>query len=120
MFVSEISSLPVRQAPAITYNLSTISARLGTSFASEKWQVGLLTKLIENRGFPKPLPTMRGADIIDHILPRRSRWRRDLVDAWFDGQAEPDALDAVALQEQRAAAARMDAAAAALSGGVAA
>jgi hypothetical protein len=95
MSVALIHSSPVRIGAGSTYDIHYIARRMGQGHASQNWQVAYLTKLIAARGFPAPLPVMHGDEIVDRILPRKSRWLREPVDAWFDGQIPPEALPAI-------------------------
>lgn len=99
MRLATVSQIPVRAATA-TYDIGAITRRMGVDRRSRPWQVRYLTRLIAERGFPKPLPTMYGAAVTDEIKPTWSRWVREAVDAWFDGQLPPSALAAISAAER--------------------
>lgn len=99
MQLSSVSTFPVRAAAAATYDVAAIARRLGVDRRSRPWQVRYVAKLIEERGFPKPLPTMLGDAVTEDIKPTWSRWIREAVDAWFDGQLPPSAVAALTAAE---------------------
>jgi hypothetical protein len=80
-----------------------IRRRLGIQHFKDRRSVSYITKLIEQRGFPKPLPDMstRRAELIDGVTIR-SRWLRPAVEQWLTDYLPRDA--AVAVEEARRAA----------------
>lgn len=98
---------------AHTVTISSIGRRLGVRDMSARRLCGYVTQLIDQRGFPKPLPAYRGKKLHDEVIIH-SRWVKPAVDAWFDTFLPPEALAALDAQARQAAAAEMDAAAAGL------
>jgi hypothetical protein len=75
-----------------------------------------ITLLIDQRGFPPPLPTMvlgRGekpSRLVDGVCSA-SMWSRAAVEAWLDDQLPPGTAAAIDRRAQAAAATEMDGAA---------
>lgn len=81
-----------------------------------------ITLLIEEKGFPPPLPALvtrrrtgkgvkRAADSLAEQVTMNSRWRRAAVEAWLEDFLPPDNAAAVQARSARAAASDMDSAA---------
>lgn len=100
-------------AAVATCGLSYIRQRLGRDDYKSGRMVTYVSRLIEKRGFPQPLPSMsvRKPDLIDGVTVN-SRWLRPAVDQWFDDFLPPAAALALDEAARKAAAADMDAAAA--------
>ncbi|SFR86776.1 hypothetical protein [Sphingomonas jatrophae] len=90
-------SAPLPPRPALTYGMGTIARRLGCDQRSHNWQVNYLRQLIKLEGFPAPLPHPRGTKLLvgAEAVGTHARWQRIAVDAWFDGQLPPGALEAL-------------------------
>lgn len=99
-----------------TCGLFDIIARLGVQRhggrpRSVSWAARYVQALIDDEGFPKPLPLFDRGKLARDIRPR-SRWQRAAVDAWFDEASGPAAAAAIDAAAARDAAAAMDARAA--------
>lgn len=95
--------------PEPTCHLYYVRRRLGREDYGDGRLVTYITKLIDQCGFPKPLPhlAIRKAGLVEHVT-NQSRWLRPAVDQWFDDFLPPEtavALDAAAMA---AAGAEMD------------
>lgn len=91
----------------LTYTLWQTAALVGCKRFGKERLVSYLSALIDQHGFPKPLPAPVKKRAVAEVHPA-SRWRRVAVDHWLDGFLPPDctaALDDAALQ---AAAGAMD------------
>jgi hypothetical protein len=99
-----------------TWSLSAIARLLGVHMRSAKWQARYVEQLIANAQFPRPLPTMRGEQLVQGILPRWSRWMPAAVTAWLGDQIPADAVEAMETAAATEAADRLDAAADTLFG----
>lgn len=87
--------------------------------------VSYVSLLIEQQGFPRPLPCLvtgrrkpgcsaradRPMDSLTHEVTMNSRWQREAVEAWLEDFLPPDNAAAVNAQRERAAANDMDMAA---------
>jgi hypothetical protein len=100
-----------------TCSILEICRRLGRDHYRSGRRVTYLNKLIEQRGFPPPLPDMstRKRDLIADVTVN-SRWIRAAVEAWFDNFMPPEALASIDAAALAAAAAEMDDAAGMLGG----
>jgi hypothetical protein len=75
-----------------------------------------LQDLVDELGFPRPLPHWKwGGGISKDIDARRSRWRREAVIAWLDDYLPPDAALAIDAAAMADAADEMDRAAGSLA-----
>jgi hypothetical protein len=90
-----------------------IQRRAGITDFKSKRTVAYVTKLIEQKGFPRPLPGLntRRAELVDEVTPR-SKWQRPAVDQWFDDWLPPATTAALDEAARAAAASEMDASAA--------
>lgn len=103
-----------------TWSLPAIARLLGVHMRSARWQARYVEQLIANAGFPRPLPAMRGEQLVQDILPRWSRWMPAAVTAWLGDQIPAEAAEALDSEAAIQAADRLDAAADNLFGGDAA
>lgn len=108
-----IPARSVRDADEFTCTLWYIRRRLGHTRYSDRKIVKLVTALIEQRGFPRPLPCLKKGELVDAVIPA-STWQRPAVDTWLDDFLPPAATAALDAAAREAAAADMDAAAATL------
>lgn len=92
-----------------TYGVRDIILRLGQEkhpngrVSSAPWRRKHIAALIKNAGFPHPLPSGSRLTVCN-----RSRWLREAVDQWFEGQNTPEGLAAAHAAAAREAAADMD------------
>jgi hypothetical protein len=85
-----------------------IRRRLGIQHFKDKRSVDYVTKLVDQRGFPRPLPTMstRRAELTDAVTIK-SRWLRPAVEQWLTDYLPRDAAEAVEEAKRAAAAEEM-------------
>lgn len=106
--MSAFSQLLVPNDDPPTCNLHWIGTRLGfdrSPAALEQY----VTCLIEQRGFPRPLPHLRhGGMIADYVSYSRSRWIRLAVVNWLGDFFPPDLCTAIDDCAGQQAAAEMD------------
>lgn len=102
---------PMVQAP--TCDLGYIRRALGKARMSERTFIAFVGALIEQRGFPRPLPDYRRGAIVD-VVTRHSSFYRAAVDCWLDNFLSPEAAAAQTAEAARLAAQDMDANAATL------
>ena len=99
-----------------TVGMSWLKRQLGrTDYRATRF-VRYVELLIDQQGFPPPLPTLRtsrGGQLIDGVVPE-SKWRRAAVLAWLEDFLPPANAGQLAAAEARTAATDMDAAAAGL------
>ena len=96
-----------------TVGIWYIRRRLGRKDYKDRRIVRYVSLLVAEKGFPPPLPCLKGNTLVDEVTTS-SEWLRPAVDAWLDDFLPPDnqmSLDRVAQAE---AAAEMDRAAASL------
>lgn len=110
-----LGAIDAEDADEPTCTLSYIRRRLGRLDFREGRMVKYLGLLIQDRGFPPPLPDMIGSRLVLTVTPR-SRWLRPAVDAWLEDTLPPDNAGQVDHVARQAAAAAMDAAAFNLGG----
>lgn len=119
------SVVPLRTAPEprraeVTWPMYRVAAELGVGKRNARYQRDYLAALIENEGFPQPLPVLVKGALTREISPARSRWIAAAVQAWLDGTLPPGITAAIESIEAHDAADRLDAAADNLFGGDAA
>jgi len=99
----------------ITYGFFTVARFLGVERRSENWKRSYVQALIDQEGFPPPLPMLHAGALSREIYPRKSQWPAVAVAAWFRRQSPAQAVaqieDAEALEAAAAAGSRLDAAA---------
>lgn len=99
---------PVHSDDEPTCNLFYIRRQLGRQNYGERRMVSYVALLIEQHGFPPPLPTL-----VRHKLVRGvtvdSRWHRAAVDAWLGDFLPPANFAQVDRAAMAAAAEEMDA-----------
>jgi hypothetical protein len=90
-------------------SLSYVRTKLGILHFGDRRSIAYVTKLIEQRGFPKPLPGMstRQAKLIDGVTTK-SRWLRVAVDQWFDDYLPREVAASVEEARRVKAGAEMD------------
>lgn len=103
-----------------TVSIWWLQRQLGKRDYKDRRLVSYLTLLIDELGFPPPLPDLvldrRPADGGDrplaHSVTRKvttnSRWRRDAVDAWLEDYLPPDNAAALDARARAGAADDMD------------
>ena len=96
-----------------TYNLWQTAALVGCRRFGKERLLSYLTALIDQHGFPRPLPAPVKKRAVAAVHPA-SQWRRVAVDHWLDGFLPPDCTAALDAQALEAAASAMDQAAAGL------
>jgi len=104
---------------ARTCTIWYIRRELGRADYGEQRFVTYLAQLVDQAGFPRPIPCHRKgkADLFHGVCPE-SRFLRDAVDAWLlDYTSPPPVADALERRARTAAAAEMDEAAASLNFG---
>lgn len=111
--LSRSSSFLLDADEAPTCNLNYIRRRLGRSDYSDRRMVTFVTQLVDQRGFPQPLPSMRKGMLTGDVT-QHSSWLRPAVETWLDNFLPPEAAVALDRQAMAAAASEMDAAAAGL------
>ena len=90
------------------YDLADVARCLGIRHLAPRTVISTIRALVDQEGFPPPLTIrlLRGRRVNGgKAVTRRSHWRADLVDAWFDRDLPP----AAALRREEAARARSDA-----------
>lgn len=94
-----------------TCNLQWICKHLGHE-SSEAGQIVYVRGLIDDHGFPRPLPHLaHGGKVSLDIHATRSQWIRTAVGAWLADFLPPAGAAALDAAAQREAAAEMDSAA---------
>jgi hypothetical protein len=93
-----------------TCDIGYVRRALGRTNGSERAFLALVQALVDERGFPKPLPDYRAGALIERVT-RRSSFIRHAVDTWLDNFLPPQAALALDEAARVAAAAEMDAAA---------
>lgn len=99
---------PMAQAP--TCDLGYIRRALGKTRMSERTFISFVQALVDERGFPRPLPDYRRGALVDRVT-RHSSFHRASVDCWLDNFVPPEAATAQQAAASLAAATEMDAAA---------
>jgi hypothetical protein len=98
--------------PEVTYGLFTIARFLGVDRRGESWKKTYVQALIDQEGFPPPIPLLVGTRLSGQIHARRSQWSALAVAAWFRARVPAQAIarieDAAALEEATRAADRLD------------
>lgn len=94
-------------AQAPTCDLGYIRRALGKARMSERTFISFIGALIEQRGFPRPLPDYRRGQLVDCVT-RHSNFYRAAVDCWLDNFVPPEAAAAAQSAAMAAAAADMD------------
>jgi hypothetical protein len=96
--------------PPGTYDIRQIAAKLGYARRDHRALRGFVTALIDQRGFPAPLPSLaRGPELlITDGVTSHSKWLAPAVDAWLDNFLPPAAALALDAAARRAAAQDMD------------
>lgn len=87
--------------------LLEIVRRLGRDHYGPGRRVTYVTKLVDERGFPAPYPSMIKGALVSGVT-RDSRWPRAAVETWFDNFLPPEAHAALDAAAMAAAAADMD------------
>lgn len=87
---------------ASTCSIFDVAGRLGQAHRRPPFICKTIELLIEERGFPKPFPLLRGAVLQERVFAD-SRWARASVEAWFNSQLPPEAqaLDSSAEAAER-------------------
>jgi len=110
-----VRAFPNPARPEITYGLFTIARFLGVDRRGEAWKRDYVQALIDQEGFPAPLPLLVRGELSKDIHPRRSQWPALAVRAWFLAQSPCHAVarveDAAMLDAAADAANRLDQAA---------
>jgi hypothetical protein len=115
--LSVVSSRSQRpDAPHATFRY--VVDRLGVYDRGQAWQLKYVRKVIAERDFPAPLPTLRGEQLTDAVVPS-STWVKSHVDAWFDDLLPPRLALVIDRAEDARIAAALDARAAQLGGAAA-
>lgn len=97
---------------APTCNAHWICAQLGYTKKTDACRERYINRLIDDHGFPKPLPhEAHGGGISSEVNAKRSQWVRVAVERWLGDYLPPDSAAALEDDEAAAAAADMDAAA---------
>ncbi|WP_068090936.1 hypothetical protein [Novosphingobium rosa] len=103
-----------RRDPAPSCDLAYITRALGLPLMGSRALIARIDALIAQRGFPKPLPSMRRrrpgeatGQLTDEVTTR-STWLVAAVTAWLDNYMPPSAQAAVDAASIRAAAIEMD------------
>lgn len=102
-----------------TCTFQWIKSRMGCAGSdgpSDPYFATFLANLIEQDGFPKPLPHAKHGGGIERGVTWRSKWLRAGVLQWLAGYLPPDAAAAIDADALRSAADDMDQAAALLGG----
>jgi len=102
------TALPPAPIDAPTCTLSYIKRQLGRGDFGDRRMCTYVRALIQQEGFPPPLPCMlRGGTLTREVTPK-SRWIRSAVDAWIEDFLPPANAAAVDRLAQAAAASEMD------------
>jgi hypothetical protein len=102
------SQYAISQIEKPTCSIFYISLKLGRDDYTPARMTRFVQKLVDERGFPKPYPLLRGKNLIEDCNTR-SRWSRDAVDLWLHDFLPPEAAAAADAATIAAAGADMDA-----------
>lgn len=102
-----------------TVDLFHVAGRLGQAHIPLKRLVRLIDAMVEQEGFPRPLPHL-SAGKLTRRPTREAVWPQPAVDHWFEQDLPADIRGAVATAERVAIDSRLSAAAASLFEGDAA
>lgn len=107
------SPLPLPDDDQGTVGIWYIRRRLGRTDFKDRRIVRYVQLLVDEKGFPPPLPSMK-RDELEHGVTVSSQWLRTPVDAWLADLLPPDNAMSVDRAAMAAAAQDMDTAAAGL------
>ena len=110
--MSVMEALLVRHPGEPTVGIWFIRRMTGHARKGEASLVRYVTGLIDNHGFPPPLPLFRNGGEIETGVASDSKWLRAAVMEWFEGFLPPTLCDALSDEAEEQAAAALDAAAA--------
>lgn len=103
-------SWPEEEADASrTCTLWYVKRELASDYSDARF-IRYVQKLVDERGFPRPMPALRGSQLVDCVCAQ-SRFLRAAVDNWLDDFLPPDAHDMADRKARAAAANDMDSAA---------